>query len=119
MRLVARGTDLIGLSQAQLPEITTMFLKAVALPEAARRPLFGALYPLLRVADFPRDVLAEARGLLAYTWPSSMGWSDLGTPERLREWLCATTSPHGMPATGQGTLQNVSVGRALARSAAM
>ena len=91
MVLVARVKDLLNLSKARWPDISTMFLRSVALPENSRRPFFWAPYPLLPVADFSRDVLAKARGLLAYTWPSSMGWSDLGTPERLREWLRATT----------------------------
>jgi hypothetical protein len=27
-----------------------------------------------------------ARDLSTYVWPASVGWSDLGTPERLRNW---------------------------------
>jgi mannose-1-phosphate guanylyltransferase len=90
MVLVAQVKDLIALSGLHLPEITTMFLRAVAIPASDHRPFFRALYPLLPMSDFSRDVLAPARGLLAYTWPLSMGWSDLGTPERLGEWLRAT-----------------------------
>jgi mannose-1-phosphate guanylyltransferase len=91
MVLVARVRDLIALGEAHLPEVTTTFLRAAAEPERSRHALFRALYPLLPSADFSRDVLTPSRGLRAYTWPSSMGWSDLGTPERLRAWLRATT----------------------------
>jgi mannose-1-phosphate guanylyltransferase len=99
MVLVARVRDLVGLSAAHLPEITTTFLRASARPEPEREAFLRARYPLLANADFSRDVLTKARGLLAYTWPSSIGWSDLGTPDRLCAWLRVTSSP-APPTTG-------------------
>jgi hypothetical protein len=36
--------------------------------------------------DFSRDILARARGLAVSLWPASLGWADLGTPDRLRDW---------------------------------
>jgi mannose-1-phosphate guanylyltransferase len=99
MVLVAQVKDLVTLIGRHLPEITTKFLRAVAMPESEHRPFLCALYPLLPISDFSRDVLAPARGLLAYTWPASMGWSDLGTPERLSEWL-RTTPTKAAPIVG-------------------
>ena len=99
MVMVARIEDLVALSRVHVPEMATKFLRAVAMPGDAHRLFLEALYPLLPVSDFSRDVLAPARGLLAYTWPSSMGWSDLGTPERLSEWL-RTTPREALPAGG-------------------
>lgn len=104
MVLVARAKDLVALSGACLPEITAMFLRAVAMPGSAHRAFFQDLYPRLPVSDFSSDVLAKARGLLAYTWPSSMGWSDLGTPERLRQWLGTTTPGVGAAGTASRLL---------------
>jgi mannose-1-phosphate guanylyltransferase len=90
MVLVAQVKDLVALVARHLPEITTMFLRAAAIPAAEHGAYFRGMYSVLPSADFSRNVLAPARGLLAYTWPASMGWSDLGTPERLGAWLQAT-----------------------------
>ena len=98
MVLVARAKDLLDLHEVSLPDPTAVFLRALAIPERARDSFFGSVYPLLPTSDFSRDVLARARGLLAYTWPASMGWSDLGTPERLREWVRPTPPKAGAAA---------------------
>jgi hypothetical protein len=37
--------------------------------------------------DFSRDILAPARDLAVVRWPAKVGWTDLGTPARLTEWL--------------------------------
>jgi mannose-1-phosphate guanylyltransferase len=92
MVLVASARDLLALSAAAVPELAAPFVQALSLAEAARDSHLCAAYPQLPVADFSRDILAGAQGLLAYTWPASMGWSDLGTPERLRAWQ-RTTAP--------------------------
>jgi len=47
-------------------------------------------YEALPELDFSRDILGKSREAAVLSWPSRMGWSDLGTPERLRAWLeCA------------------------------
>ncbi|MEO8624692.1 MAG: sugar phosphate nucleotidyltransferase [bacterium] len=91
MVMVAQVKDLVALFRMHLPNMTATFLQAVAMPASVRREYLAALYPTLPALNFSRDVLAPARGLLTYTWPSSMGWSDLGTPERLTEWRRTTT----------------------------
>lgn len=52
--------------------------------------------------DLSRDVLARARGMAVYTWPDSIGWSDLGTPERLMRWW-REMKPQGAPAVAVAT----------------
>jgi mannose-1-phosphate guanylyltransferase len=89
MVMVARARDLVSLSATHVPDVTSMFLRALDSPAADQPALFREMYPLLPCADLSRDVLTPARGLMAYTWPSSIGWSDLGTPERLGVWLKA------------------------------
>ncbi|HUF69018.1 MAG TPA: hypothetical protein VMM79_10285 [Longimicrobiales bacterium] len=42
-------------------------------------------------ADFCRGLLMAADDLWVHVWPSVLGWSDLGTPERLRTWLARAT----------------------------
>jgi hypothetical protein len=46
-------------------------------------------YDGLPLADFSRDLLGVSAGLFVRTWPTSMGWSDLGTPDRLARWRLA------------------------------
>jgi mannose-1-phosphate guanylyltransferase len=87
MVVVARAQELLGLCRAHVPEVTSIFDHALALPRRERHAFISDQYPRLAAADFSRDVLAPSRELFAYTWPASMGWSDLGTPERLEEWL--------------------------------
>jgi mannose-1-phosphate guanylyltransferase len=93
MVLVAQARDLLTLSAAHLPEITAMFVRAADIARDEHPGFFRGVYSVLPRADFSRHVLAPARDLLAYTWPASMGWSDLGTPERLGAWL--TAGPNG------------------------
>jgi len=40
--------------------------------------------------DFSRHVIAAACGLSVYTWPDTLEWTDLGTPNRLRQWQKAS-----------------------------
>ena len=61
--------------------------RARALPLDDRAAFLDEQYPALPVADFSRDLLARASGLQAYVWPATIGWTDLGTPERLGTWL--------------------------------
>jgi hypothetical protein len=49
--------------------------------------------------DFSRDVLAKASNLTMYTWGPSLGWSDLGTAARLREWQRGHALRPGLPGT--------------------
>jgi mannose-1-phosphate guanylyltransferase len=91
MVLVAQVKDLVALSEVHLPEITAMFLRAAAIPLGEQPTFFRGLYSALPSSDFSRNVLARAGDLFAYVWPASMGWSDLGTPERLAAWSKAQT----------------------------
>jgi hypothetical protein len=60
------------------------------------------LYSHLPRLDFSADLLAHAAGLRCLPCGASMGWTDLGTPERLDAWLTqqpptggqAASSPH-------------------------
>ena len=87
MVLVARARALLHLCQKQIPPVTNVFVSFLTLPEKIRDSYLASRYSQMKATDFSRDVLSRAANLLAYTWPSSIGWSDLGTPERLRTWL--------------------------------
>ena len=87
MVVVSRASALRALFRARLPELVDVFDAAAALPRATREAFLADVYPHLPCKDFSRDVLEGAPSLLVYTWRHSLGWSDLGTPERLRRWL--------------------------------
>jgi len=88
MVVVGRAADVRSLYEVYLPELATVFDTALSVDnEAARDRFLAQVYPELPPRDFSRDVLERARTLFVYTWPAAIGWSDLGTPERLNDWL--------------------------------
>jgi mannose-1-phosphate guanylyltransferase len=87
MVLVGRAGALLELYQRHLPGLTRMFAAARALPVALRPAFLDAEYPSMPPADFSRDLLGRANGLHTFIWPAELGWTDLGTPERLTAWL--------------------------------
>lgn len=87
MVLVARAEALIDLYRIHLPRLAELFETYWRLPSRKKQRFLATGYTDLPAADFSRDVLTPARGLAVYTWAKSMGWSDLGTPERLWRWF--------------------------------
>ena len=90
MVIVARARALVDLCREHLPELTAVFVGAVSFPPLTRDAFLVESYRHIQATDFSRAVLTPAVNLLAYTWPAALGWTDLGTPERLRNWLRAT-----------------------------
>ena len=93
MVLVAPASALRNLYVQLLPELAKLFARALDLPPSRRAGLLSSIYPRLPAHDFSRHVLGRAKGLSAYVLPASVGWSDLGTPERLHSWQQALTRP--------------------------
>jgi len=89
MILVARAQTLLELYRQQLPELTKVFTASRRLDEPARHAFLQAHYDVLPQADFSRDLIGRAGDLFVHTWPVELGWSDLGTPDRLARW-CAS-----------------------------
>jgi mannose-1-phosphate guanylyltransferase len=87
MVLVARAAALFDLCAAHAHDLTSLFGRTRGMAPAARERWLHDRYADLPRTDFSRDVLARARGLALAMFPASMGWSDLGTPERLTRWL--------------------------------
>jgi mannose-1-phosphate guanylyltransferase len=112
MVLAARAAVLFQLFERHVPALAAVFAEALTRPAVERQAFLRERYRDLAPVDFSRDVLGRAGGLLVHTWPASMGWSDLGTPERLEEWRgqrvpfahaatlqpCAQTPPTTQPA---------------------
>ena len=87
MIVVATAATLRALYAEHLPGLAGVFDDALRYPPADRELFLSGAYPALPSWDFSRDLLTPARNLVVYTWPEGVGWSDLGTPDRLRSWL--------------------------------
>jgi mannose-1-phosphate guanylyltransferase len=88
MVVAARARDLVTLFETQYSGIfdaVREFLSGEGPdPRLARLPF------AVPAVDFSRDILTHAKGLAVYTWPDTLDWCDLGTPERLRRWQRAS-----------------------------
>jgi mannose-1-phosphate guanylyltransferase len=86
MVFVARASRLIALYREHLPRLHEAFLTVQNASAANYQDELDAAYATLPSYDFSRDLLTPACGLSLIVWPGTMGWSDLGTPERMRAW---------------------------------
>lgn len=100
MVVVATAAALRALYAEHLPELAAVFDDALRFSRADREHFLSGAYPALPSWDFSRDLLTPARNLVVYTWPEGIGWSDLGTPDRLRSWLSRRAGAHLPCATG-------------------
>jgi mannose-1-phosphate guanylyltransferase len=96
--LVARGLTLLDLYRSTVPDIGAPFVGALTVPAEYRDAFLRSRYGRLGHADLSRDVLARARGVSAYNLPGEIGWTDLGTPTRLQEWLSGQQGGSGFDA---------------------
>ena len=86
--LVARARTLVQLYERRLPALLATMRQAVAGRDLA------SVYAGLPSLDFSKDVLQGAEDSLLLERVPACGWSDLGTPERLRRCL---GRPHRAP----------------------
>ena len=93
MVVVAKARALWDLYVQRLPEMAGAFSRALRCPPEERHDFLAGAYAHLAPRDFSRDVLTGAPGLSAYVWPVTLGWSDLGTPDRLRAWQRHVNGP--------------------------
>jgi mannose-1-phosphate guanylyltransferase len=87
MFVVARATALYDVYRRALPVWAAVFDTARELPEGQREQFLRASYEHVPPADFSRDILGVAPDLAVYPCPDRLGWTDLGTPERMLAWL--------------------------------
>jgi mannose-1-phosphate guanylyltransferase len=99
--LVARVSMLLEIIGQALPDVLQAFRRSTVTSRAelsVRR-----LYENLPSIDLSRDVLERAAGSLSVVRVPPCGWSDLGTPDRLRQFLDqASLLP---PASDQATIR--------------
>lgn len=86
MVLVARVGALLERYRAHLPDLYEAFADFGRTRARHGSDYTEALYQALPTYDFSRDLIAPSGDLALMVWPSTMGWSDLGTPERLLAW---------------------------------
>ena len=86
MVLVGRAESVFAACTRCLPALAETFYAARQMGPAPRQSFLSSRYPTMTRSDFSRDVLSRTTGLVVETWPREMGWSDLGTPERLAAW---------------------------------
>jgi mannose-1-phosphate guanylyltransferase len=98
MVLVAPVRAVRDLYAELFPDLAEVFERAIRQSRSERAAFLASIYPSVPRLDFSRDVLTSARNLCTYVWPASLGWSDLGTPERLQEWQRKMGSPPGTAA---------------------
>jgi mannose-1-phosphate guanylyltransferase len=87
MVLVARASTLLDSYRQHLPIHFDVISAAAAQDPPDSRQRLWESYRELPPADFCGDLLTPLRSLCLYTFPTEMGWSDLGTPRRMAEWL--------------------------------
>jgi mannose-1-phosphate guanylyltransferase len=87
MVLVARARALLGLFERTRPGLVALLEAVAALPAPAQALHLRRAYALAASCDLSRDILGPAGDLAVHCWPAEVGWTDLGTPERLAEWL--------------------------------
>lgn len=87
MVLVARVEALLALYRRYAPDLAGAFESFRFLSPSRREQQLRRLYEHLPMLDFSHDLLEHASGLHCLAWRATMGWTDLGTPERLAAWL--------------------------------
>jgi mannose-1-phosphate guanylyltransferase len=82
MVLVARADTLLEQFRRSTPALVRQF--------ANPRWSGEELYRRIPAVDFSADVLATADDLRVLRWPRALGWTDLGTADRMMQWLAQT-----------------------------
>jgi len=88
MVLLGRAGVLLSLFGELCPAATGRLQRACAVRGPARGAALAAAYRRVQPVDFSADVLTRGASRLAVlAWPEDAGWTDLGTPERLMDFL--------------------------------
>jgi mannose-1-phosphate guanylyltransferase len=97
MVLVGRGDAIVDLFRPTGGAIVHQAFEAARSPSAFTD--LASIFASWPAMDFSREVLSNAANLTTYTWGPSLGWSDLGTAARLREWQRAHAVQMGLAGT--------------------
>jgi mannose-1-phosphate guanylyltransferase len=90
MVVVARVSALLEVFQQYQPELAEFFRVYGLMPRTMRDHYLADHYPAAPSVDLWRDVLGRGAHLTSlFTWPAALGWSDLGSLDRLDSWFGA------------------------------
>jgi mannose-1-phosphate guanylyltransferase len=103
--LVSRVEALLGLFERSLPSLLQMFFFALMrASEKEARESLNEMYRCIPTRDFSHEVLEPNARMLRLLRVPDIGWSDLGTPERLRRalWRRSLEQPLKAPDPWEG-----------------
>jgi mannose-1-phosphate guanylyltransferase len=90
MVVVARLSALLDAFKQYHPELAEFFRVYSLMPRAMREHYLADHYPLAPSVDLWREVLGPGAHLTSlFTWPAALGWSHLGSMDRLDGWFAA------------------------------
>jgi mannose-1-phosphate guanylyltransferase len=92
MIMIARASTLLHHCRVTVPDLTWPFVAALTMRPDVGDTFLRGRYTGFAHHDWSRDVLTHSTGLLTRRLPDRVGWSDLGTPERVAAWLRPETS---------------------------
>jgi hypothetical protein len=85
-RVVANTARLLDLFERSQPDLLRRYLEYF-LAHATNDPASKLIFPSLPHVDFCRDIMEPAAARLRVFPVPTCGWTDLGTPPRVEEWL--------------------------------
>jgi len=100
--VVGTGAALVAQFAATVPDLVRDCVKHMIETRDERESL-AALYQAVAPRDFHREVLGGSTAPLSVARIPACGWTDLGTPAKLRDFLrdrvisCPAIIPHGVP----------------------
>jgi hypothetical protein len=75
------------------PGLAALLAMLATLPQEVRALHLRRAYDAMPVCDFSREILGTAKELAVVKWPTSIGWTDLGTPDRVAAWAGRALAP--------------------------
>lgn len=84
--LVARAQTLFELYQRAQPDLVDAVMQAGQSRGTRQDALLADVYQTTRRMELTSGVLTHAEGVVVYTWPASVGWSNRAAQHRLSTW---------------------------------
>lgn len=106
--VVAEGRSILSLYEMRLPGLLERFRSALGIEGPERAKSLRDLYAGLEVNDFSRDVLEGSADELRLLIMPPCGWTDLGTPSRVKSCL-ASLADRTAPAPPSSRVRSPSV----------
>ncbi len=100
--IVGTARGLLDLFRVAQSDLLRQFLECVPEVCAGSEGAADELYRNVPTLDFSLDVLERVPEHLMAFRVASCGWTDLGTPRRLRKWQESVRSPIERPASSSG-----------------